>query len=130
MNDFLVSYLDAIEERLLEYLDDEGELKLEVVQRLRFYTSALLNGSLSPDNVVQDWADWFQLVPAFVAAYGTDELKEAEVASVFLETVEEHEHASINDAVRSYLKAVEAWLDMYPRCGLRSSRALLEALRR
>ena len=114
MNDFLVSYLDAIDERLLEYLDDEGELKLEVVQRLRFYTSALLNGSLSPDHVVQDWADWFQLVPAFVAAYGTDELKEAEVASVFLETVEEHEHVSLNDAVRSYLKALESWLDVYP----------------
>jgi hypothetical protein len=28
VNDFLVSYVDAIDERLLAYLDDEGELKL------------------------------------------------------------------------------------------------------
>jgi small-conductance mechanosensitive channel len=49
-----------------------------------------------------------------VAAYGTDELKEAEVASVFLEAVEEHENVSLDDAVRAYLKALEAWLDVYP----------------
>jgi hypothetical protein len=61
VNDFLVSYLDAIDKRLLEHLDDEGELKLEVVRRLRFYTSALLDGSLTPDHVVEDWPDWFQL---------------------------------------------------------------------
>jgi hypothetical protein len=114
VNDFLVSYLDAIDERLLEYLDDDDELKLDTVQRLRFYTSAVLDGSLSPDHVVEDWADWFQLVPAFVAAYGTDELKEAEAASVFLEAVEEHENVSLDDAVRAYLKALEAWLDVYP----------------
>jgi hypothetical protein len=77
-------------------------------------TGALLDGSLTPDHVVEDWPDWFQLVPAFVAAYGTDELKEAEVASVFLEAVEEHENVSLDDAVRAYLKALEAWLDVYP----------------
>jgi hypothetical protein len=48
VNDFLVSYLDAIAERPLAYLDDEGELKVEVVKRLRFYTTALLDGSLTP----------------------------------------------------------------------------------
>ena len=114
MNDFLVSYLDAIDERLLEYLDEDDELKLDTVQRLRFYTSALLEGSVTPDHIAEDWADWFQLVPAFVAAYGTDELKEAEAASVFLEAVEEHEDVGLDDAVRSYLKALESWLDMYP----------------
>jgi len=72
VNDFLVSYLDAIDERLLEYLDDDDELKLDTVQRMRFYTSALLDGSLSPDHVVEDWPDWFQLAPPFAAAYGTD----------------------------------------------------------
>ena len=114
VNDFLVSYLDAIDERLLEYLDDDDELKLDTVQRLRFYTSALLDRSVTPDHVVEDWPDWFQLAPAFVAAYGTDELKEAEAATVFLQAVEEHEHASLNDAVRSCLSALEAWLDVYP----------------
>jgi hypothetical protein len=65
VNEFLVTYLDSIDGRLLEYLDDDDELKLDVVQRLRFYTSALLAGSITPDHVVEP--DWFQLAPAFVA---------------------------------------------------------------
>lgn len=74
VNNFLISYLDAIDEQLLEYLDDEGELKLDVVKRLRFYTSTLLEGSVTPDRIAEDWPEWFQLAPAFVAAYGTEEL--------------------------------------------------------
>jgi hypothetical protein len=66
-------------------MGQDEELKLDAVQRLRFYTTALLDGSITPDHVMEDWPDWYQLVPAFVAAYGTDELKEAEVATVFLE---------------------------------------------
>jgi hypothetical protein len=114
VNDFLVTYLDSIDERLLEYLDDDDELKLDVVQRLRFYTSALLDGSITPDHVVEDWPDWFQLVPAFVAAYGSEELKQAEVASEFLEAVEEHDDVALTEADLAYLKALEAWLDVYP----------------
>ncbi len=76
MNDFLVSYLDTIDERLLEYLDDDNELSLDAVQRLRLYASSLLDGSLSPDHLAEDWADWFHLAPAFVLAYGTPELEE------------------------------------------------------
>ena len=73
MNDFLVSYLDAIDERLLEYLDENDELNLDTVQRLYFYTSALLASSITPDHpdhIAEDWPDWFQLAPAFVAACG------------------------------------------------------------
>ena len=36
VNDFLVVYLDSIDEQLLEYLDEDDELKLDAVQRLRF----------------------------------------------------------------------------------------------
>ena len=64
VNDFLVTHLDSIDERLLEYLDDDDELRLDVVQRLGFYTSALLASSITPDHVMEDWPDWFQLVPA------------------------------------------------------------------
>jgi hypothetical protein len=113
VNDFLVSYLDAIDERLLEYLDDDDELKLDTVQRLRFYTSALLDGSLSPDHVVEDWPDWFQLAPAFVAAYGSEELQELEGAAEFLGAIEEDD-VSLTEADRAYLKALEVWLDVYP----------------
>ena len=52
MNDFLVLYLDSIDERLLEYLDEDDELKLDAVQRLSFYTTALLDGSITPDHVL------------------------------------------------------------------------------
>ena len=71
MSDFLVVYLDSIDERLLEYLDEDDELKLDVVQRLRFYTSALLDRSITAEHVWEDWADWYQLVAAFVATYAT-----------------------------------------------------------
>jgi hypothetical protein len=64
--DFLPSYLDTIDERLLGYLVENDELRTETVQRLRFYTSALLDGSLSPAAVAEDWPDWFDLAPAFV----------------------------------------------------------------
>ena len=68
MSEFLV-YLDSIDERLLDYLDEEDELRAEVVRRLRYYTTALLNCIITPAAVAEDWPDWFDLVPAFVVAY-------------------------------------------------------------
>ncbi len=50
VNDFLVVYLDSIDERLLEYLDEDDELKLDAVLRLSFYTTALLDGSITPEH--------------------------------------------------------------------------------
>jgi hypothetical protein len=114
VSDFLVVYLDSIDEQLLEYLDEDDELKLDAVKRLRFYTSALLEGSISPDHVMEDWPDWYQLVPAFVATYGSDELQELEGAAVLLEAIEEQDDVSLTDADLVYLRALEAWLDMYP----------------
>ena len=114
VSDFLVLYLDSIDERLLEYLDEEDELKLDAVKRLRFYTSALLEGSITPDQVMEDWPDWYQLASAFVATYGSDELRELEVAAELLEAIEEDEDVTLTEADRDYLKALEAWLGMYP----------------
>jgi hypothetical protein len=84
------------------------------VKRLRFYTSALLEGSVTPDHIAEDWPDWFQLAPAFVAAYGSYELQELEIGAEFLEAIEEQDDVSLTDAVRAYLKALQAWLDVYP----------------
>jgi hypothetical protein len=114
VNDFLVVYLDSIDERLLEYLDEDDELKLDAVQRLRFYTSALLEGSITPDHVMEDWPDWYQLVPAFVATYGSEELQELEVAARLLEAIEEDEDVTLTEADCGYLTALEKWLGMYP----------------
>jgi hypothetical protein len=110
MSDFLVVCLDSIDERLLEYLDKDDELRLDAVQRLRFYATALLEGWITPDHVVEDWPDWYQLAPAFVATYGTEELQELEGAA----GVEEQDEVSLTEADRVYLKPLETWLDMYP----------------
>ena len=80
MSGFLVLYLDSINERLLDYLDEDEELRLDTVKRLRYYATALLEGSINPASVAEDWADWFDLTQAFVAAYapeGIEELVEA-----------------------------------------------------
>ena len=100
--------------RLLEYLDEDDELRLDAVKRLRFYTSALLEGSITPDHVMEDWPDWYQLAPAFVATYGSEELQELEGASVLLEAIEEQDDVTLTKADRAYLKALETWLGMYP----------------
>jgi hypothetical protein len=114
VNDFLVTYLDSIDELLLEYLDEDDELKLDAVQRLRFYTTALLEGSITPDHVMEDWPDWYQLASAFMATYGSEELQDLEGAAVFLSEIEEDDDVSLTKADRAYLRASEAWLDMYP----------------
>jgi hypothetical protein len=114
MNDFLVSYLDTIDERLLEYLDEDDELSLDAVLKLRLYASSLLDGTLSPDHLAEDWADWFHLAPAFVLAYGTEELEKLGDATDILDTEEGQQGISLTPADRAYLVALEARLDMYP----------------
>ena len=56
---FLVVYLEAIDERLLDYLDEEDELRHEVVKCLRYYASALPEASITPAAAAGDRADWF-----------------------------------------------------------------------
>ena len=38
----------------MEYLDEDEELKLDAVQRLRFYTTALLDGSIWASSALTD----------------------------------------------------------------------------
>ncbi len=79
--------------------------------------SALLEGSISPAAVAEDWADWFDLTRAFVAAYapeGVEELEEA--APLMSEEVEED--TVLTEADRAYLTAVELLLDAYPEMRL------------
>jgi hypothetical protein len=56
VNALRVSYLDDRGKLLLEYLDDEGEL--EVVKHPHFHASTVLEGSPTPDHVVEDWSSW------------------------------------------------------------------------
>ena len=114
MNDFLLSYLDTIDKRLLEYLDEDDELSLYTVRRLRVYTTALLDGSVRPGHLMEAWPDWFHLATAFVFAYGTVEVEQLQEDAVFLRAVEEHDDVALTDADRAYLRALEVRLDMYP----------------
>jgi hypothetical protein len=114
VNDFLVTYLDTIDERLLEYLDDDDEMTLDTVRRLRLYTSALLAGSVTLDHLAEDWADWFHLAPAFVLSYGTEEQEEMQNAAMFLTAIEEDDDVTLTEADRKYLTMLESQLDMYP----------------
>jgi len=118
VNGFLASYLDTVDERLLEYLDDEEELSVNAVRRLRLYTSALLAAALTPAQVMEDWPDWFYLVRAFAVAYGSAELEELEYAASFLYSVEGHTEVHLTDPDRSYLQELELQLDMYPEMRL------------
>jgi hypothetical protein len=114
----LVVYLDSIDERLLDYLDEDDELRLEVVKGLRYYTSALLEGSISPAAVAEDWADWFDLVGAFVAAYAPHEVGELEEAAPLMSDEVETDTV-LTEADRAYLVAVELLLDAYPEMRMR-----------
>jgi hypothetical protein len=69
---------------------------------------------VSPDHVMEDWPDWYHLVPAFVATYGSEELQELEGATVLLEAIEEQDDVSLTETDRVYLKELETRLDMYP----------------
>ncbi len=113
MSEFLVVYLDSIDENLLDYLDEDDELRLEVVKRLRYYASVLLEGSISPAAVAEDWADWFDLVQAFVAAYAPQEIEELEEAAPLMSD-EIAEDTVLTAVDRDYLTAVELLLDAYP----------------
>ena len=84
VNDFLVNCLRRIDERLLVYLDAHNELALNTVQRLRLCARAMLDGSMTPSQVADEWADFFVLTPAFVGAHGTWELADLEADARFL----------------------------------------------
>ena len=114
MSKSLVVYLDSIDERLLAYLDRDEELRLDTVRRLRLYTSALLNGSIGPTDVAEDWPDWFDLASAFVLAYGTSQLEEMQDEAMFLYRPEIGDRTPLTGTDRTYLAALEPLLDRYP----------------
>ncbi len=117
VSEFLVLYLDSIDERLLDYLDEDDEPRPEVVKRLRYYASALLEGSITPAAVAEDWADWFDLVLALVAAYAPGGIEKLEEAAPLISD-EVEEDTMLTAADRAYLTAVELLLDAYPEMRL------------
>ena len=113
MSEFLVLYLDSIDEHLLDYLDEADELRPEVVRRLRYYTSALLDGTIAPAVVAEDWPDWFDLVEAFVVAYAPEAVAELGEGPPFRHA--EDFDQPLSEADRAYLSALAPLLDSYPK---------------
>ena len=117
VSEFLVLYLDSIDERLLDYLDQDDELRPEVVKRLRYYTTALLDGTITPAAVVEDWPDWFDLTRACVAAHATEDIEVLEEAAPLMSD-EVGADTVLTEADRAYLTALELLLDAYPEMRL------------
>jgi hypothetical protein len=118
-SDFLVTYLDSIDEALLDYLDADEELSLSVVRRLRQCTTDLLDGTTTPGALKEEWPDWFALAGAYVATYGTDGLAAMRGAATGLRRVEEGEETVQLEAVDfDYLRALASELDVYPEMRL------------
>jgi hypothetical protein len=119
VNEFLARYLDSIDVRLVEHLDENGELSLDSVVWLRRYTSALLDGTMTPAGLAEDWPDWYLLAAAFVTVYAPEEVEELEEQTTFLDAVEAGDDAVLTEDDRAYLWALRLHLGMYP--ALRSS---------
>ena len=99
----------------MEYLDEDDELKPDAVQRLRLYTSALHEGWITPDHVLEDWPGWYPLAHAFVTAYGMAMLKVVEDEAMFLDAVGEQDDVRLTEADRDYFEMLELFLDHYRR---------------
>jgi hypothetical protein len=115
VNEFLVAYLLTVDERLLDYLDQNGEIGIDTVQRLRHCTTDLLGGSMSPADVVKEWPDWYLLAPAFVAAYLPEDVEVMEEKATFLGAVERGWDVALTEADRTFLTALQLHLVMYPQ---------------
>jgi len=111
MSDILVAFLDAIDGRLLCYLDRDEELRLEAVERLWLYTEALIEGSITPAVIEEDWPDWFDLFAAFRTAYAPAWLTELERAAPLRRAIRDDTRLARAD--RAYLLALTSLLEMH-----------------
>jgi hypothetical protein len=112
-NDPLVTYLDSIDKRLLDYLDEDGELSAVATQRLRSHISELLAGTMTTAALTAAWPDWFDLVSAFVVTYGSLELEDLEVESGFARETEWDSEGPPSGLTRGYLLTLELELDVF-----------------
>lgn len=109
--DDLVSYLDAVDGRLVDYLDDK-DLSKEAVRRLHRFTVAMSEGSMTPELAREDWADFYPLAAAFVVVCGSEELGELYDQSTFFSAVI-RDDVPFTDADRVFLVMLSEELDRY-----------------
>jgi hypothetical protein len=108
----LVTYLDAVDERLVGYLDEQRNLSSEAVRRLQRFAVAMSEGSMTPGLAFEDWADFYPLAAAFVVVCGSDELRGLyDQATVFSAVV--GREVEFTDADRVFLVALSEELERY-----------------
>jgi hypothetical protein len=112
-NEPLVTYLDSIDKRLLDYLDEDDELSVVSTRRLRSHISELLAGTMTTSTLSAAWPDWFDLVSAFVVTYGSLELEDLEVESGFGRDTEWDGEGPPSGLIRGYLLTLELELDVF-----------------
>lgn len=95
MNEDLAAFLEAIDSHLLVYLDVNKDLSTETVAHLYRYSVALLQGLITPEHVLEDWEDFFDLADAFVLAYGSKRLDLLNRRAPLLDTGAEQEAAPL-----------------------------------
>lgn len=113
-NDLLVRYLESIDKRLLDYLDEDEDLSVATTERMRSYTSDLLAGAITARRLAETWEDWFDLVAAFVTTYATADLEDLAEESGFGPDMEPETPGPPSGLVRGYLLMLELELDLYP----------------
>ncbi|MGO8722456.1 MAG: hypothetical protein ACLQRM_06935 [Acidimicrobiales bacterium] len=84
------------------------------VKRIRFSVSALLEGPITPDHVMEDWPDWVSARSRLRGHLRQPGAQELEIGARLPEAIEEEEEVILTDADRDYLGALEERLGMYP----------------
>lgn len=116
MQDDLVTYLDAVDGGLREYLDDQQELSAETLKRLHRFAVALSEGSMTPGLATEDWPDFYPLAAAFVVVRGSDELRTLYDQATLFSAVVRGE-VGITDADRCFVVSLAEELDRYAGLG-------------
>ncbi|MGH9920858.1 MAG: hypothetical protein ACRD6W_18560 [Nitrososphaerales archaeon] len=112
MADDLVTYLDAVDERLVDYLDAHKNLSSATVRRLQRFAVAMSEGSMTAGLAREDWAAFYPLAAAFVVVCGSDELGELyDQATVFSAVV--RGDVPFTDADRVFLVLLSDELERY-----------------
>jgi hypothetical protein len=110
-----MTYLDSIDVRLLDHVDEDADLSLATTERLLSYTSDLLAGAMTAAELAAVWPEWFDLVSAFIVIYGSLDLEDLEVESGFGRDTKSDDGGPPSGLVRGYLLILELELDLYLR---------------
>jgi hypothetical protein len=107
----LVHYLDLIDGHLLGYLDAHEDLSVETVEHLGRYAVAMAQGLVTPEHVMEDWEDFYDLADAFVMAYGTERLRQLDWDATLLDVAPDQPVAPLALADRVFLANLVTELD-------------------